>query len=161
WAESSCNRKRPIGRGSPKRSRKLCVRLEGRRLMSANRWTKRLVRIFWRSQQASNEIDEEINFHIAMRADELERGGLSSAEAERAARSVFGNITKIGDSCREIRGVGIVEGFRQDLNFGLRLMKRNPAFTAIALITLALSIGFNSAIFSIVAAVLIKPLPFA
>lgn len=107
-----------------------------------------------------NEVDEELRAHIQDRANGLERSGVPRAEAERRARLEFGGYQKYKEEIREAQGTHFLETLIQDLRFGLRMLRKTPAFTAIAIITLALGIGANGAIFAVIENVLLKPLPF-
>src|SRR2546429_5342944 len=107
-----------------------------------------------------DEIQEEIAAHLRMAiADKMARGA-SREEAERAARAEFGNITHVAEVTREVRGGLWLERLGQDLRYGWRALRRTPAFTAVAVATLALAIGANSAMFTVVDSVLLRPLPF-
>jgi predicted permease len=108
------------------------------------------------------EIQEEIAAHLRMAiADKMARGA-SREDAERAARAEFGNVTHVVEVTREAqRGPGLwLERLGQDLRYGWRALRRTPAFTAVAVTTLALAIGANSAVFTVVNGVLLAPLPF-
>jgi putative ABC transport system permease protein len=112
----------------------------------------------FRRSRLENEMDEELGFHIEAYAEELIRRGVSREEALRRARVEFGGVERTKEECRDARGMSLVESLIQDLHFGLRVLRKNPAFTVIAVLTLGLGIGATTAIFCVVNTVLLKPL---
>ncbi len=109
------------------------------------------------------ELDEERRFHLSLEAMQQEQGGagrLSPADAEFAARRRFGNAAYLNEETRRMSGLGFFDLLGQDLKFALRSFLRTPGFTAVAVLTLAIGIGADTAIFSAVDALLLRPLPF-
>jgi predicted permease len=116
--------------------------------------------VFYRSR-IEGEMEEELRSHLQIRADDLERQGLSRSEAGRRARVEFGGYERYKEECRDALGSRLLGEVIADARYGLRQFRRSPGFTAVAIITLALGIGANTAIFSAVNRILIRPLPFA
>src|SRR5256714_4467991 len=112
-----------------------------------------------RRSRMESEMDAELRFHIEAYAEDLIRGGVPRAEALRRARIEFGGLERAKEECRDARGINFIEILIQDLRYGLRMLRKNPGFAAVAVLTLALGIAANTAVFTAFDALFLRPRP--
>ncbi len=118
------------------------------------------LRSLFRREKVERDLNDELRFHLEMEIEKNIARGMKPFEARTQALRSFGGVEKFKEECRDVRGGTLIESFIRDAHYGIRILLRNPGFTAVAILTLALGIGANTAIFSVIYGVLMRPLPY-